>query len=318
MNRIRTILNSLTPERIKNIRIIALSIVVAGTFWFLNALNGSYSTTFRYPIKFIYDTDKYIAVKKLPEDVLINVSGVGWNLFRINLGINTKPVVFRLEKPSETKKLPGSTLLGTITDQLAEFDVNFVLTDTFSIQIDNKVKRVYALNIDSLNINLDNNYWISSPITFSPDSVKLIGPESILDLYEDVITVKVPQQGIDENYQEDIAIDVVNNNLISRDPPTVQVNFAVEEYTNKKLMIPIIGQNFPEDSSAFLSNNNAFVSFKVALNKNEQLNDALFEVIADYKKFNKEDSTVVLSLKGFPKYIRGAKLDADTVKVSFR
>lgn len=295
-----------------------MSILAAGTFWFLNALNGSYSTTFRYPIKFVYDTDKYIAVKKLPEDVLINVSGVGWNLFRINLGINTKPVIFRLEKPAETKRLPGSTLLGTITDQLAEVDVNFVLTDTLSIQIDNKVERRYSLGIDSVNINLDDNYWISSPISFSPDSVRLVGPETILDLYEDVITVKVPQQKIDDNYQEDIPIDVINNNLISRDPPTVQVKFSVEEYTSKKMLIPIMGQNFPVDSSAFLSNNNAFVSFDVAISKNEQLNDTLFVVIADYKKLNKKDSTLILSLKGFPEFIRGAKLDADTVKVSFR
>lgn len=317
MSRIRAILNSLTPERIKNIRIITLSIIVAGTFWFLNALNGSYSTTLRYPIKFLFDKEKYMPVRPVPENVLINVSGLGWNLLRINLGINTTPVIFRLENPSDVKKLPGTTLLASITDQLDEFNVNFVLTDTLYLQIDKRVQRTYALKVDSLNIDLENNYWITTPINSNPDSVTLIGPESILNLFDDVIVVNTPQQNIDENYNEDIPIEVINNNLITRNPPTIHINFEVEEYSNRQVNLPITTIGFPEDSSAVLINKNAIISFDVGTNKQNENFENLFSISANYNELIRTDSTVGLKLDQAPEFVKNITIVNDTIKVVF-
>ncbi|QSE98087.1 YbbR-like domain-containing protein [Fulvivirga lutea] len=317
LNKIKAILPSLTPERIKNIRVISLCVLAAATFWFLNALNDSYSTTFRYPIEFAYDKDKYIAISEPPTDVQINLSGLGWNLFRNNLGIKTTPVTIRLDNPTEVKKLPGSSLLGTITDQLPDFDVNFVLTDTLVLNIDKRASKRYALKVDSSSIQLSENYWVTSSIAYTPDSITLHGPASLLDKMESPLLVKVPQDEIDENFNEEIPIEIENNRLISRNPPTMSIAFSVEEYLEVTKDIPISPVNFPPDSSAYLQSPTITLKYKVSASKEPDIVLSNFKVKADLKLMNPKDSLTSLQLLSFPSFIRDVKLEKDSAKVVF-
>ncbi len=317
MSRLRVILQSLNPERVHNFRVIALSILAAATFWFLNALNDSYSTTVNYPVEFVFDTERYIATEELPDEIQINVNGLGWNLFRNNLGIKTAPIIFRLENAADIKKLPANTMLSTVSDQMAEFQVNFVLTDTVYLKIDNKVNRLYQLVVDSSSIQLDDNYWLNTPISFSPDTVLLTGPESLLDEISDSLIVRIPQKNIDENYNEDIPIEVRNNSLINRDPPTINVSFGVEEFVSSSLTVPITAVDFPEDSSVFLDRTDIVIGYQVGKDQSDNVPIEEFELQADFKSFNSSDSTVTLKLISSPSIIKNIAIDSTGVKVLF-
>ncbi|MEQ8924980.1 MAG: hypothetical protein RLO81_04155 [Fulvivirga sp.] len=316
-NKIKAILPSLSPERIKNLRVISLCVLAAGTFWFLNALNDSYSTTFRYPITFVYDNDKYIAINEPPSDVQINISGVGWNLFRNNLGIKTTPVTIRLDNPTEVKKLPGSSLLGTITDQLAEFDVNFVLTDTLYLNIDKRISKRFSLKVDSGSLQLSDNFWVTSPIISTPDSITLQGPASLLNKMPEPLLVKVPQDDIDENFNEEIPVEIEHNRLISRNPPTMGIAFSVEEYQEITKDIPISPVNFPVDSSKYLQSPTVPLKYRVSISKEPEISLSDFKVKADLKLMNPKDSLTSLQLLSFPSFIRDVKLERDSAKVVF-
>ena len=315
--KIRDAIGPLNPERIRNIRIVVLCILAAATFWFLNALNDSYSATLRYPVDFIYDEEKYVPTTALPEVIQLNVSGVGWNLFRNNLGLNDAPIQLILDRPAETKKLPASTLLGTISEQLAEFQVNFILTDTLFINVDRRIERTFPLRVDSANIELENSFWIVDRINFDPLSVKLEGPESIINSMKDTLLVTIPEDNIDDNYNEDIPIQIENSQLINRDPPTINIKFTVEEYIDASTFQMIETINFPEDSSAYLNINTSKIDYQIAKSKAENLNDSSFQVIANFLKLNKEDSTLAQELIKYPEDIRNARLDSSLLKVFF-
>lgn len=315
--KLRDAIGPLNPERIKNIRIIVLCIFAAATFWFLNALNDSYSTTLRYPVDFIYDEENFIPTTALPEEIQLNVSGVGWNLFRNNVGLNDAPIQLVLDRPAEIKKLPASTLLGTISEQLAEFQVNFILTDTLFINVDKRIERSFPLQIDSANIELENSFWIVDKINFDPLSVKLKGPESIINSMNDTLLVRIPEDNIDENYNEDIPIQIENSQLINRDPPTINIKFNVEEFIEASTFQGIETKNFPLDSSASLSSNRIKIDYQVAKSEAENLNDSSFQVIADFLKLKKEDSTLAQELTKYPAGIRNARLDSTSLKVIF-
>lgn len=315
--KLKGIIGSLKPERVKNIRVITLCILAAGTFWFLNALNDTYSTTIRYPIEFLYDKNEYIALEELPDEIQLNVSGVGWNLFRNNLGLKEAPIQFRLDRPSELNNIAANTLLGTISDQLTEFQVNFILTDTLYINIDNKIERSFALAVDSIGIDLESNYWITTTILHSPDSVLLQGPESILGVMSDSLIVTIPLKGIDKSYNEDIPIEVANGQLIHRNPPTINVRFGVEEYVNASKVIPITKVNFPEDSSANLGLEQALIIYQVGITSESSLTDDSFQLIADYSALNNSDSTLTLTFQSLPEEVKNVKIDSSKVKVIF-
>ncbi|MTI41600.1 hypothetical protein [Fulvivirga lutimaris] len=310
-------MKSISPERIRSIRVITLCVVAAATFWFLNALNDTYSTTLKYPLVFSYDTEKYIPLEQPPEYIQINVSGIGWNLFRNSLGIKVTPVNFKLQNASEFKKIPGNSILGTLSDQLDEFNVNFILTDTLYVNIDTRASRRFKLAIDSSAIKLNEQYWLSSSLRYSPDSVTLQGPESILSQMDEVLTISIPQSDIDENYNEDIPIEFENSRLISRDPPTMNVVFGVEEYTSSEIDVPLTLENFPENKIAFVTDTIRTLIYNVGINRADNIAPDQFSIVANYNKINPEDSTITLEVTKHPEFTKDVHLDSAKVKVKF-
>ena len=315
MSRLADILRAVRPDKTSNIRVILLCLFAATTFWFFNALNENYSTSLNYPIKFIYNQEEYIAVEPLPDNLQINVSGLGWNLWRNSMGIKVSPLEIPLESPMEVKRIVAASVPSLITDQLDEFQLNYVLTDTLFINVDRRVTKKFALKVDSANISLEENYQIINPIRFTPDSVELRGPEGIIKDLPDTILVGLSQEAIDENYNEDVAINLPNGRLIRRNPPTVNVIFAVEEFLDRETMAPLKIENIAD--KAYIETESVKVSYKVRASFSDQIQQDQIEVVADFTQMNPQDSTIVPQLKSFPDQITDVKLDTTRIKVKF-
>lgn len=317
MSKLNDILKSLRPDKTNRLRVIILCVFAATTFWFLNALNENYSTTLKYPLQFVYDKENYVAVEELPEYIQVNVSGLGWNLFRNSLGIKVTPLRIVLESPSELEKITGGALPALISDQISEVELNYVLTDTLHINIDRKTTRTFPVKIDSAAISLASGYRIVNTIRHTPDSVTLEGPERILTQMPDTLLIDIPQQDIDENYKEDVPVNTPNNNLIKRNPPTLNIIFGVEEFIKASESTPLKTVNFPENGKAYIEKNTIGVRFLVSQSKSENVSPEDFEVVVDFKKMNKSDSTITPKLLSYPGYIQEVSIDTAKVKVHF-
>ncbi|MEM6525391.1 MAG: hypothetical protein AAF693_16435 [Bacteroidota bacterium] len=307
----------LKPEGTYRYRVIILCFLAAATFWFFNALNEDYSANVRYPLEFIYDTDKYVAVDALPEDIQLNVSGLGWNLLRNNLGIKVSPIQIPLDNPLEIKKISGSAMPAFLADQLNEFNLNFVITDTLNINIDKFDDRLLYVNIDSTTIDLEGDFQLISSIKITPDTVRVSGPVSVLADLQDTITLTIPQDDIDDDYDEIIPVTLSHPKarLLSRNPPTVNVDFKVDEFTNSSRLVSISAINFPDNAS--LDPAEITINYVVLVDNASQIDPNEFEVTAEFTTFNKSDSTVVPYLIKVPEIVIEAKLDSAIVKVVY-
>ena len=305
------------PERVNRFRVIALCVVAATTFWFLNSLNENYSATVRYPLEFIYDQDKYIAVDNLPADIQLNVNGLGWNLLRNNLGIKVTPIRIPLENPAEIKKISGAAVPGYIADQLNDFDLNFVITDTLVINIDRRANKLCFVKVDSASISMEENYRVTSAINFLPDTTRISGPASIIDLLPDTMAVTIPQDEIDEDYNEIIPISIEHPKarLLKRNPPTVNVTFNVEEFVMSKVFAPLIPLNLPEKADINIAA--LEVSYVVPSGQSDVVAAESFEILLDFEKMNKADSTIAPELALAPPFVQDVVLDTTKIKVIF-
>ncbi|MEM9857583.1 MAG: hypothetical protein AAF843_09510 [Bacteroidota bacterium] len=317
MKKLTEIARTLRPEGTYRYRVIILCFLAAATFWFFNALNEDYSANVRYPLEFIYDADKYVAVDELPEDIQLNVSGLGWNLLRNNLGIKVTPVQIPLDNPVEVKKISGSAMPAFLVDQLNEFNLNFVITDTLNISIDKRDDRLFYVHIDSSSIDLEEGYRLTSSIAVSPDTLRISGPSTILAELSDTVSIKLPQNNIDENYEEMIPITLNHpkSKLLSRSPTTINVEFNVEEFTYIDSEINISLKNFPAGSA--LEPDVITVKYLIPADNEDEVDLNEFEIIADFRNVSSVDSTITLSLEGIPNLVSEATLDSATFKVVY-
>src|SRR3954468_23763656 len=106
MSVFKSILNVLRFNR-RNWRAVVLCIFAATIFWFLNALNKSYTTNLNFPLRFDYDKTNFVPVRSLPRQVRINVTGNGWDLFKQSTGVKNIPLEIPLERPADVKKNSG-------------------------------------------------------------------------------------------------------------------------------------------------------------------------------------------------------------------
>jgi hypothetical protein len=214
-----------------NWKAVALCFLAATVFWLFNALNKTYSTHIRFPLKFQYDETRFANATELPKDLLINVNGNGWDLFRKTFGVKLPVLSIALERPTEVKKIVAATLPPMLAGQLGSLSINFVAVDTLRLHIDNRIVRKFKLSADASAISFRGSLGRTSPIVLLPDSVELIGPESILRTWSDSILVKLPAKRISTLYREEVEVLLPRTEFIKRNPPVVEARFEVKEMT---------------------------------------------------------------------------------------
>jgi len=299
----------------KNWKAVVLCVFAATVFWFFNALNKNYTTNISFPIAFDYNDNVYIPIRPLPSEVRINVTGIGWNLFRRSTGLKVPPLIIPLEHPEQIKKIVGSTLPAFFANQLEGFEINFILTDTLHLAIEHRMQRWVKLRLDSPSILFRKGYGMSSASLVSPDSVFLEGPLTLINALPSPVLLKLSQRNIDEDFSDDVEVKFLNEELVKRDPPTVSVQFKVDKLVEiiDSVQLKII--NAPTASRPAMEMQRWPCVYSIP---QKQMNlysaDSVYAEI-DLKDFKRGEIKVLPALKGLPPiaYI----IKADSVRVKF-
>lgn len=298
----------------KSWKAVVLCLFAATVFWFFNALNKNYSANINFPLDFDYDRDQYTTVKALPTSIRMNVSGLGWDLFRKSSGLKVPPLIIPLEKPTEVNKIVGSTLPALFSPQLEGLQINFVLSDTLHVEIDEKTRRKFKLEIDSVWRYLNPDYGVINEVKLVPDTVWVEGPKKIVKALPDVITLKLPQNNIDSDFIGEVEIIFPNNDLLKRYPPVIEVSFDVEKLMeiNDRVQLKII--NAPRLRSA-INVIEVNCTFRLPVSLVKTLSVDSLQAVIDLKDAPRGEHKVVPQIIGLPEAARIIKVD--TVLVNF-
>jgi YbbR domain-containing protein len=301
----------------RNWKIVILCFVGASTFWFFNSLNKNYTTKINYPVQFDFDRDSVVILKELPAKIRIDVSSVGWNIFRKNLGINVEPVVVPLKNPTETSFMTGNYLLPIISDQIEELEVNYVAEDSVFFSIDKLVSKQVFLRIEPGNIAMEENHRITSEVKIDPDTILVFGPKSVLDSLGGVQWIDVLESGIEEDFSEPVTIGFLENRFLSSPITETNVSFEVSKFIRYVQSVPVEPRNFPEDRNIQLEPERIVLDFTIEESLVPQIADSLFLVTCDYKNVNPYDSTVIPRVVSHPDFIENISFVNSQLKVRF-
>ncbi len=308
-------LKSIIAPSNQDLKIIALSVLGASIIWLLSALNESYTTFIRCPIELTFHEENAIVVKKPPQHIEANVTGIGWDLLKQTISLNKKPLEISINNPYETRQISRINIEPLLSQHIDPLNLNFVATDsiTFNIQpVDNK-KLIPVLNMNSL--DLADNYEVVGSVSLSPDTILLMGPESILDTLSDTLHFHIPLENIDENIDRYFPITYLNREMFSFIPSEVRVRMNVSNFISRHDEINVELVNFPLDSTVFVRPGQINVGFEIEAGSTDTYDPTDFMIIADYNNMNPNDSTINLEVIQIPPYVKSASLDTTKVKV---
>jgi hypothetical protein len=313
MSIFNSILNILRFNR-RNWKAVVLCIFAATIFWFFNALNKTYTTNVSFPLQFDFDSKIYVPVKALPEKVRINVTGNGWDLFKRSAGVKITPLEIPLERPSEIKKIIGSTLPVYFSSQMNGLQINFVITDTLYVDLEPRVGRRISLTMDSLHYNLKKGYLLTSEIEITPDSVYLEGPMRLINRFKEPVPLQLRQRNIDENFNEEVEIEIPSSDVIRRNPPTVVVKFNVEKAIIVEDSIAIAFENVPP-SVAEVEERKIPVTLEIPESEMKNFNIGTVRAVLNLKGFRKGEARLLPRVDGIPPYSHVVKMDSVYIKL---
>ncbi len=305
------------PKILGNWKVVLLSFLGATTFWFFSALGKNYNYRIEYPIEFVYNQDSLVAIKPLPEYVDIDVSGGGWDLFRDSFWFGSDPITIELDNPAAVRYLTRPTILPIISEQLDEFRINFLFTDTLYVDIDRKISKRVRLKIDSINVSMDEDHRIISPITLTPDTAIIFGPTSFIDTLGTDYTIELDAEEIDKSFDRFVKLGLPQSWGINSTPPTVNVQFEVDRFDQLELAAIVEQQNFPEDSSMYVSDPNVTVRFVVQQELREDYFSTDFKVVVDYNLINPADSTAPAIVIYHPENIIEVEILPDSLAITY-
>jgi hypothetical protein len=298
----------------RNWKAVVLCVFAATVFWFLNALNKTYTTNLNFPLRFDFDHENFVPVRSLPRQVRINVTGNGWDLFKRSTGVKIGPLEIPLERPAETKKIVGSTLPVFFSNQIEGLNINFVLTDTLYIDLEPKAGRWITIAVDSAEQNLRAGYGLTSDVTIMPDSVFMEGPQRLIDNLREPVKIRLPQRNIDENFSDDVEIDIPASDVIKRDPPTVSVTFDVDRLTEVRDSLLVAVENVPSTVSTVETR-----YIPVILLVPEKLKDKVAldsaRAILDLRNFRRGEARILPRIVGLPRHVIVSKIDSVRIKL---
>lgn len=279
-----------------NWKVVLLSVIGATTFWFFNALNKNYEARISYPVEFLFDRDSVVVMQPLASTVDIDVSSGGWNLLRKTFWFNVTPIQISLDNPTEIGFYTRNSLLPIVSDQLSELKINYLATDTVYIDIEAKKQKRVVLKVDSMAVDLAENHRITSPISISPDTVLLVGPKSFIDTIGATYQLDIVTRGISNDFKRDVTVNLPEGDLAQSKPEKVRVAFEVEKFERQSIEIVVEPQNFPSDSSAYLSRATVQVFYTVSEQNKKDFTEDDFVVTADYNMLDERTNSVLAIL----------------------
>ncbi len=307
----------LSPLRGANWKVIFLCVSTAAIFWFFNALNKVYTTRISYPVTLKYNKDSLVALKDPPDEIPINVTGGGWQLLKKTVSVNVVPVVIEPENPVQTQFFTANNLLPIFSKQLKDININYIATDTIFFKIEPYKDRKLFIKLDSQGIQLRKDHYIISQVFLQPDSVVFHGPISFIDQLPETFMVSLSDKNIDNDYDEELSLDLFSSSLIKKNPEVIHIVFDVEEFIEQKSMLNVELVNFPYDSTIYIQNNIVEVSYKVRRSFRNKSKPDDFLIIADLNNVYAADSTITIEAMDLPSYLMDMTFHENRVKVIY-
>lgn len=256
--------------------------------WIYLNLSYSYSIEVSVPVELTYSKSEAVA-DQLPSALTATVNGRGWDLLNILL---FKKLQYKLDL-SKFKNESKIVTNQSIQDRLnlpSNITITKIEPEEIDINLDRYSEKFVRLR-SNLIVKTKDNYKLVGTIKLSPDSVKIIGANSVINKIKFVTTEIKIIEDVNSNMSGLVNIKDTLGNLIRIEPRSVKYSFNVELAADKNFEgIDIAVNNIPENKEVLLIPPKAEISLKGGVEQLSKINPSEIKLYIDFKKL--EDDTL--------------------------
>ena len=148
-----------------------------------------------------------------------------------------------------------------------------------------------------------------------PDSVKVIGPESLLNTLTFIETKALDKKNINKAFSTEIKLKLEDlDSQINVKPKAVTINIKTEKFTEGTFSIPITIINVPKHLKVNYFPKTINLSFYTGLESFNAISIDDFKVVCDFNEHNSKSSYLTPRLIKAPKTIKSSRLHQQKIE----
>lgn len=267
----------------KREKIIAFSVALffALCLWFIVNLSRDFNVTIEVPIVLSNLPEDVTVSSDIPETVSVVLTGEGWNL----ISVYTNPPRVLVNAESDDVNL-GEQLRGQV-GVFSNLNIVQVRPMQLYIQKERRVSRKLPVR-NRVNLLFADQFGLLSDPILSPDSITVMGAESVIDSLEFWDTTETELSNINESANRIIQLQSMSG--LTLEPSTVILSMEVAEFTEAEIRVPIRTRNLPSGRAVSYNPSSIMVRYDVPLAQFSEVQGVrLFNAFVDYSLIEEDD-----------------------------
>ena len=286
----KKIKNFLLSAKSREFLIFLFFVLMAGCFWLLQTLDNEYETEISIPIR-LEGIPEHVVITSDPiSKIEVKVKDRGTVLLNYMLRRRFSPVTIEFtDEVSKDNhvKIRSTDIERKILSQLTTSTRMISLfPDTIEYYYSSGQSKVVPVKLIG-NITAARQYYISDTI-FSPDSVMVYAPASVLDTISVAYTHNLDLNNVTDTITKKIEMAKIRG--VKFIPDEIECTFCPDIYTEKTVDVPILGINFPYDKVLRTFPSKVQITFRIGVGLFKTVTADDFLVVVSYDELLRSDS----------------------------
>ena len=282
----------------------------AAVVWVLVQFSKTYTQLIEVPINYINaPLDKSISDEK-PNHVDLQLQDNGFNIYYFK--IFNPGLTVDLSKARETGKNLVYRLENHITEIEEQLKIDFersrIIQEELVIPFQLKKEKMVKV-LPNIEVNYAVGYSADEPVRLEPDSVKVSGPEKIIDSIITVPTKSIRLNKVNQDLEGNVEIDTSNLGMLSFYDNSVKYYQKVDKFTEGTAEIPVDVINIPEGLNLAYFPKSVIVYYQVNLQDFDNVSSSDFRVVCDYNSISEGDDYMVAQIVEKPGFVNNLRLN---------
>ena len=307
----------LLSKRSREALIFTFFLIISAGFWLMLTLNDSYEMEVSFPLALENVDEGAVITSDLPSSVQVTLRDKGTALMGYVLRLHQSPLNVDFKAHDNGAEYAHVTI--------SHSEVQKMLTPLLQTS-----SRIVAIRPDTIDYYFSRGSMKRVPVAFrgsvqveppnylvavrcEPDTVTVWGEKLFLDSLTVVPTAVTNFTSLTKTATRSVALTPIRG--IKFEPAEVKVTADVDVYVEKKVLVPIVGTNFPGDLTLRTFPAKATVSFRVGFKDANRYDSLNFVITATYEELiQSPDSLLHLKLRSVPEGISQVTIEPESVQ----
>jgi len=276
----------------RDVMIFFIFLLVSALFWLLNALSEPYSATFTIPVKYVNVPEDEAIVEKSHDLLILKVRGGGYTILRQKISKTFSFITIDASRLIRTNDEGRAFLLPHLQRENIQRQLYIGLEhesiepDTLFVSI-SKMKRKNVIIRPNGDIKPDQQFLVSGPVMFTPDSIEIFGPVNIVDTMTYIQTEYFVFDKVRDPVIHEITLKEPND--ISLSSKKALMTIPIELFSEKSVFVPVTSIGLADSLIIKTFPSEIKITYQAGLSRFEQIKPSDFKVIVDTEPiFNSE------------------------------